>query len=411
MTTPRSEKPLRVLLVSTFYSAAGGTESYLFAIARALHESGVEIGVLYQTQTGREPQGEPWSVFHAPALDPTCGLAITVRQARIEEVVTRFGPDVIHVNLFADGALLGWLCTLRPVVHFMHSQYPLSCPGDSKFLKDSREVCTRRVGRFCMIAPWIQGCGSRRPWVHLRTYASARDYREHARGVRQMLVASNYMRDELLLNGFPAERVTVVRLPNTAEHAAEKESVKGVPDRDTRPIVLYVGRITLHKGVDLLVKALEHVSTPCRLILAGDGVYRRETEVEAARAPVRHTITFAGWQERAGLDALYRRARVVVVPSAWAEPFGLVGLEAMSYEKPVVAFDRGGIGEWLADGINGILVRPNDLYGLGRSIETVLSDDALAERMGKAGHALLVEKFSIDSHLELLMGAYRAAIG
>ncbi len=83
---------------------------------------------------------------------------------------------------------------------------------------------------------------------------------------------------------------------------------------------------------------------------------------------------------------------MIVVPSVLPEPFGL---EAMTYSRPVVASNVGGIPEWLADGVTGTLVDQGDPAALARAIARLIDDPALAARYGRAGRERALEAFSV----------------
>ena len=95
----------------------------------------------------------------------------------------------------------------------------------------------------------------------------------------------------------------------------------------------------------------------------------------------------------------YNSAAVVVVPSRWQEPFGLIGGEAYSYFKPVIAFDVGGISEWLKDKETGFLVKEGDVVAFAEKIEFLLNNPKEAEKMGYAGNSLMKQKFNDDIYV------------
>jgi glycosyltransferase involved in cell wall biosynthesis len=96
----------------------------------------------------------------------------------------------------------------------------------------------------------------------------------------------------------------------------------------------------------------------------------------------------------------YRDASLAVVSSVWPEPFGAVGLEAMRYGLPVVAFDAGGIREWLADGESGFLVPWMDRGRFAARVEELLADKALARRLGEQGRNRAREKFGFKEYID-----------
>ena len=102
--------------------------------------------------------------------------------------------------------------------------------------------------------------------------------------------------------------------------------------------MLFVGRLVEAKGIRDAIDAWRRSGLELPLVAAGTGPLRRQVEAEG--------VEVLGWIDRRRLSATYRRAAVVVMPSRWQEPFGLVGLEALTLGTPVVAWDSGGVCEW-----------------------------------------------------------------
>jgi glycosyltransferase involved in cell wall biosynthesis len=88
----------------------------------------------------------------------------------------------------------------------------------------------------------------------------------------------------------------------------------------------------------------------------------------------------------------------------------MIGIEAMAHEKPVVAFDVGGISEWLTDGETGFLVKAGDTAGLADKINTILCDSSLAERMGAKALDMIKKRFLAESHVNQLLAVFKKAI-
>ena len=95
-------------------------------------------------------------------------------------------------------------------------------------------------------------------------------------------------------------------------------------------------------------------------------------------------------------------AKLVVVPSRWPEPFGMIGLEAMHYGRPVVAFRVGGIPDWLEHGVTGLLAPEQDTRALAQAIDQLLADPQLCAKFGAAAQSCVREKFSFDRYLDRL---------
>ena len=172
---------------------------------------------------------------------------------------------------------------------------------------------------------------------------------------RGIVVASRFMRDEYIRAGVATDAVHAIPL-----FAPQRPAAVSAAERARTIDLLFLGRFTELKGPDLVIDAAEHASRhlgrPVSVVLAGEGPMRsRLADLAAARAV---NATFPGWVIAAARDELLRDATVLVVPSRWPEPFGLVGLEGAAFGTPAVAFNTGGIADWLCDGVNGRLVDP-----------------------------------------------------
>jgi glycosyltransferase involved in cell wall biosynthesis len=106
----------------------------------------------------------------------------------------------------------------------------------------------------------------------------------------------------------------------------------------------------------------------------------------------------------------YRECSVVAVSSVWPEPFGAVGLEAMRFGLPVVAFDAGGIREWLTNGQNGFLVPWMDRAAFAWRVEELLNDKALGRQMGERGRQLVVRQYEFSEYISGLENLFERAV-
>jgi glycosyltransferase involved in cell wall biosynthesis len=224
----------------------------------------------------------------------------------------------------------------------------------------------------------------------------------------RFLTVSRFSADTL---GAPPQRTRVIYGGADPARFRPDESVR-------RHGVLFVGRITPHKGVDRLIEALP---AGTRLTVAGSAGhdpklpernYPRLLRELAADRDVR----FTGPVDEKDLPLLHRSAAVFVLPSVdrtcygrpvpISELLGLSVLEAMASGTPVVASRTGGLVEVVRDGETGFLVTPGDVSELQDRIQTLLGDRQLARRMGERGRALALEEFTWDRTAQRCLAAY-----
>ena len=221
------------------------------------------------------------------------------------------------------------------------------------------------------------------------------------------------MQQEYLKHGFPATRVFNVKFGSRTDGASEG-CVRAQRSPDGAWRLLFAGRMDRLKGGSELLQSLPDVMRrlmrPVQLTFAGDGPARSAWETEAAalcRVEPDIHVTFRGWLTSDVLDVLYAESDLLVLPSLWPEPGALVGLEAGRYGLPTVAFDVGGISDWLTPGTNGILApgEPPTVQGLADAIVTALENPArYAQLRDGAEHA--TSEFTLDEHLRRLMDVF-----
>ena len=221
----------------------------------------------------------------------------------------------------------------------------------------------------------------------------------------RMIVATDYMKRELLRNGFDPNRIEI-HAPVPPGDDAESNSSFCERNR-----ILYAGQIIRGKGVDVLLESLARVRVPFECLIFGDGNHRRHCEALSRKLGLSSRVHFKGYVAREAIREFYSEATVAAVSSVWPEPFGAVGVEAMRRGLPVVAFAAGGISEWLADGENGFLVPWMDRAQFAARIEQLLRDKALARRMGECGREIARKKFRFDDYVSGLEAMFARVVG
>jgi glycosyltransferase involved in cell wall biosynthesis len=209
------------------------------------------------------------------------------------------------------------------------------------------------------------------------------------------VVQSEFQKERFVRNGISQERIEI--LPGMAPVTTVPEQV---------PLgqqVVFVGRISPEKGVRVFVKAaglLPNIpfaiaGDPCRMPGICDGTPSN--------------IEWLGFIEGRALCDLYRRSRMVVVPSCWFEGFPNVLLQAMAFAKPIICSRIGALPEIIEGGKTGILVPPSDAGALTEAIRYLWNRPQLCEEMGRAGRRKLAQEYSTGRCYRRLMAIYAKA--
>lgn len=185
------------------------------------------------------------------------------------------------------------------------------------------------------------------------------------------------------------------------EAARQLEGVVSV--EPGKKYLLYVGRLTQVKGVHVLIEAFRKIHSKMpdvHLIITGssffDGAAKTAYEQQLVNLaePVSDAIIFTGYLPHEKLKYLYSIVDMVVFPSIWQEPFGLVMLEAMSSGRCVVCSNVGGIPEVVENGVNGILVQPADANELAQVICNTLSHPEAMHQMGEHARQKIISSYT-----------------
>lgn len=207
----------------------------------------------------------------------------------------------------------------------------------------------------------------------------------------EAVAVSEGLRD-LAQPSFPKRRLGV--LANGVDLEAFAPPAGGREGRTGAPRLFFVGRVTVQKGVDVLLKALAPLKDlDWSLDLAGDGPQLPEYRALAEELGIAGRITFHGWLTREQVRPLFDSADVHVLPSRY-EGMPIVVLEAMGCGLPVVATAIPGTTEVVEDGVNGLLAPVDDVEGLTDRLRTLLTDRGLRLALGRNGRRLAEEKWS-----------------
>jgi glycogen synthase len=247
-----------------------------------------------------------------------------------------------------------------------------------------------------MRVPWVVTVhatehGRHQGWVdkHPQSHIHAVEKRMVHRADR-VIACSKYMQGHLS-TVFDLPRAAVTVIPNgidpTDLHVpGDLAALRAKYAEPDERLVLLAGRLVYEKGFQVALDALPSVIRrigKVRFLVAGTGTHEQELKDQAKRLRLGRHGTFAGWLGDDALHGLYRIADLCVIPSLY-EPFGLVALEAMASGCPCVAADTGGLREVVPRDV-GLRFRADDAAALARTIERVLTDAALRDRLVAEG--------------------------
>lgn len=388
----------RVLLVHTRYQHESGEEATLDAEHRLLQTHGQDVELLE---------------WHNASI----GLGMRERLAvaiqtpwswsahrRIADHCLTFRPDLVHFHntfpLVSPACYYAARASGAAVVQTLQN-YRFLCPVGT-FFRDGKiceECFTHHLGRGI-----VHRCyrGSRQATaVSAAVIALHRYLGSWHKQVDAYVVMTEFGRRKFASAGFPEERLFV--------------KPHFVPDGPSVPVAagrsgaMYIGRLEDYKGVVSLVHAWKQLPD-VPLTIVGDGSLA--TSLRALAQELRlPNITFTGRLGRKAIMECLVSARLLVFPSLWYEPFGLVIAEAMACGVAVAAANQGGIAELVRNGDTGLLFEPGNADDLATKVRWLYERPEVADLMGRRGRETYETQYSPEPNYRRLIEIYEAAIG
>ena len=320
------------------------------------------------------------------------GLAIR----KLARIIEAEKPDLIHTHGWVTYSVAALRNSLGiPIVTTLHD-YGFFCPTKI-LLRDNNESC---YGKESLCA--CLRCGS----AHYGLLKSAmtlcgvrKNFKLLNSGIDRYFAVSSFVRESYVAAGFPDDRMEL--MPNFYMGNESAGDQKTIPTLQLpEAFILFVGLLSKHKGVNLLVNAYRKLKTDVKLVLIGSKQTGFECDsgdniIIMENQP--HDVVMAAWQ----------RALFGVVPSIWPEPCPTVALEAMASKKALVASDAGGIRDIVVHGETGYLYESCDERDMMNYLMELIEHPGRTQEMGIRGYQRVQDYFSVDRVKERIQIAYR----
>ena len=360
------------MIIGLFYPAIGGAERECQKLSKKFQEQGCNVSVLTQYREGlpahevidaipvyRKIRG--WHLFEITYM---LSVAIFLfRHRRQFDVICCFG-----LYLFTAPAVLFSRIFGKKVF------FRLECAGE---FGDFKGIAQLKLGNFILrCASWADG----------------------------IIAISSEIEQELMSNGFSARKIH--RIPNCVD-TSMFFPCSTLPN-DSPPIISYIGRLSRQKGLDSLIKAINHLQeklTQFKVYIVGEGELKPLLQEMVSGYGLNDKITFTG--AIPNVADYYQQSRIIVMPSYY-EGLPLVLLEAMACGVPVVVSPVGGILDVLGPPVNpetaagyaiaerGIFVEPGNVDALAAALYLLSTDQQLRERLSQNALAHIKEFYTLD---------------
>ncbi len=386
---------LKIAILHNAYGVYSGEETVVEAQIRLLRRRGHEVIPYWRSSA--ELAQLPLGRLRAFVT----GIVSPASSVRIRRLLEQNSPTVVHFhNLFpliSPSVLPEFRRQNVPAIMTVHN-YRLVCPNGLHMSKRSLDICDKCGGGreyWCV----LKNCEANLPksiGYALRNWV-ARKFRFFLNNVAVYACLTQFQRQRLIAEGFPADRIVV--LPNMAEDTYATMDLD-----NTGAYVAYVGRISPEKGVDRLLAAARKLRN---IPFQAAGSYDNMPHLPSY-AP--QNFRFLGRLDKKFIPQFVLDSRFMVLSSTWFEGFPMAAVEAMIAGKAVVASRIGGIPEIVDNNVTGLLVEPGNVSDLADKIRYLWDRPGLCRQMGQAGREKARREYSPKEYYERLMAVYEKAI-
>lgn len=385
---------MKILSIHNTYQIRGGEDESRESEERLLRAKGHDVDV-YEESNDRIATLKPWAV---------AGRTIWSREAHqhVTHLLNAASYDLIHVQnffpLISPSVYYAAKDAGVPVVQTIRN-YRLLCPN-GLFFRDG-QVCEDCMGKFVPIPGIVHACYRENRLASATTAAMLtvhRMLRTWHEKVDVFIALTEFARQKLIEGGLPAEKIVVK--PNFVYPDPGVGEGNG-------GYALYVGRLSVEKGLDTLLQAWTQLKGALPLKIVGDGPLADQVR-EASQTM--STVEWLGRRPAQEVYDLMGNAAVLIFPSKWYETFGRVAVEAFAKGTPVIASKIGAIAELVDHGRTGLHFQPGHAEDLVNQVEWLMTHPQELSKMRQEVRAEFETKYTAADNYQRLMNIYQLAL-
>ena len=354
----------KVLYIGKYNGIIGGIERYMQKSAAVLRRNGFSVHYLYTEEGGRDQKEFAGAFDSTGVFSPENPLLESADLAIIHNIIPPgFLKDLPEKKTF-----------------FFAHDHNIYCQRHHYYFPAGRINCHRKYSK--LVCKICSLCRNVAPPLE--------EYRK-----LPALVLSDFMAENLRKNGFEK----VIKLPAFIKTGNVEHDF--MPDGVLR--ILFLGQLIRGKGADLMLKTLAKLDIAFTCTIAGEGNDRKMLEKMVEKYHLEDKVYFTGFVSKP--EDLWQNCDVFFFPVRWQEPFGLVALEAMAHGIGVVAFELGGVREYLSES-TGVLIPEKDIFKAAEALKQLYLYPENLKKFGENALHTVKDKFSEDGFIEKFKGLY-----
>jgi glycogen(starch) synthase len=392
---------MRILITTdAFPPIAGGSGWSSYYLARALRSRGHKIAIVKATLRNDGIREEEYDGFKVVEFGIDYRKIPIFKRFRkrgyffspfyrfLRDKARGFKPEIIHAQhqLTAPPSIEVGDELKIPVVVTVRDYWPLCfhstglkgdepCPGCS-----ISNIASCFYRRFPGLTPFL-------PLLIPFALSNLRFKQEMLKKAAKIIAVSHHIKGELKMV-FPEEKIAVI--PNMIDSDTIEKISSEPPDTKIKgEFLLYVGKLSINKGVRLIPELMRRLNIDLPLIIAGEGPLREELEKKGELFGL--NLIFTGWLSNEEAIRLMRRTKLLLFPSAWGEPLSRVLLEALSLGAVVAAINTGGTGDIIDDEVDGLLAADFEEWVV--DVKRIIADPGLSKRLAEGAKEKARKRF------------------
>ncbi len=384
---------MKILLIHNSYQQKGGEDSVFENEYRLLKEKNTVEKLLFNNDNIK-------SSFDKLKIGVN-SISNSRSAKSVEERIKEFNPDIIHVHNFFPIASPSIFYVAKnmniPIVMTLHN-YRLICPNALLF--KNNEICEKCVNKLFAMDAVLHGCYRE---SKVQTFALALMNYIHKKRktwntkVDRYIALTKFAKNKILNSSLGLDENQIIVKPNFVEDNGF--------EYDKEDYFLFVGRLSIEKGIELLLKSFEKNGK--KLLIIGGG----PLEAMVKESVQKNTnIKYLGFQNKDFIIEKLKKAKALIFTSIWYEGMPMTILESFSTGTPVIAPNIGGPNEIVQDHINGLIYEANNLSSLTSKVNMLGSDNKMHRQLCLGARKSYEHRYTVAKNYELLMNSYEGVI-
>ena len=384
---------MKILLIHNTYQHKGGEDSVLKNEYQLLKENNSVEKLLFNNDNIKSSFDKLKIGFTSIFNNSSAKI--------VEKKIKEFSPDIIHVHNFfpiASPSIFYVANRLNiPIVMTIHN-YRLICPNALLF--KNNEICEKCIKKSFAIDGVLNGCYRE---SKVQTFALAlmsyihKKRKTWSTKIDKYIALTNFAKNKILDSSLNLDENKIVIKPNFVEDNGF--------DYDKEEYFLFVGRLSIEKGIKLLLKSFEENHK--KLIIIGSGPLEAVVKESAQK---NSNIEYVGYQNKEFIIHKLKKAKALIFTSIWYEGMPMTILESFSVGTPIIAPNIGGPNEIVKNHINGLIYESNNLNSLSSKIEILASENKLHKQLCVGARKSYEEGYTVAKNYKLLMDIYKGVI-